>query len=476
MSGFRFLQRIPAELRSAPRAVTIIVTTTAGYEQSFEAQADFVTEDDEQLQGFSSRIGSTIATAFRDSAPQKAIRFRTTPSRLRLITDVASDIVNEQYPFHRRWAKIMLAMNQKTIDRVHELALELLLECVDICLVNDALFMDAIGTFFFLGRLDLVSSLLCGRYNPPCAVVVRVADGGPGPHLVSCTYELPARLEILFDRQVYRLDDPYQEIVKLAWIFPQLVAYALNWRGHNGRVLLNQYDCGLEPGLAYSHYRMKGFFLIPDPNFVSTQAYATMRRGIDQNYVPWTERIPKAFWRGSSTGSTASPGDWKSLPRVKLCQLGQRHSQTFDFGISGIVQFDDQVAAAIKAAELMRSPLPQHEFQRWKYLVDIDGNTNAWEGLFTKLYTGSPVLKIASNKGYRQWYYDGLKSWHNYIPVDQGMSDLLDKVAWLQRHDEEAKRIGERGRAFAQSLTYEGELERGARTIESALQYFDRIA
>ena len=54
----------------------------------------------------------------------------------------------------------------------------------------------------------------------------------------------------------------------------------------------------------------------------------------------------------------------------------------------------------------MRPYVPMTDFNKYKYQIDIDGNTNAWPGLFQKLLTGSPVLKVASPYGFRQWLYE----------------------------------------------------------------------
>ncbi len=52
------------------------------------------------------------------------------------------------------------------------------------------------------------------------------------------------------------------------------------------------------------------------------------------------------------------------------------------------------------------------------------------------------------------------------------MSDLIEKVRWLQAHDDAARAIGDHGRTLARSLDYEGELKSASRTIEAALRYF----
>ena len=112
------------------------------------------------------------------------------------------------------------------------------------------------------------------------------------------------------------------------------------------------------------------------------------------------------------------------------------------------------------------------DFNKYKYQIDIDGNTNSWPGLFQKLLTRSPVLKVASPRGYRQWYYDRLRPWVNFVPVAQDMSDLIEKILWLRSHDDAGRRIGEAGKALADSLDYEGEIARSGRVVTAALRYF----
>jgi hypothetical protein len=109
----------------------------------------------------------------------------------------------------------------------------------------------------------------------------------------------------------------------------------------------------------------------------------------------------------------------------------------------------------IKASGLMRDSVPNYHFNRYRAHIDIDGRSNSWPGLFQKLLSGSPVLKVASPLGYRQWYYDRLVPWVNYVPVSADLSDLPDKAAWVLSHDIEARRIGEAGRTLAEAITYE---------------------
>jgi hypothetical protein len=133
-----------------------------------------------------------------------------------------------------------------------------------------------------------------------------------------------------------------------------------------------------------------------------------------------------------------------------------RYPELLDAGITHTAT--ESVANALEAERLTRARVSEGEFGRYRYQIDIDGNSNAWSGLFIKLLTGSPVLKIQSRKGYRQWYYDKLVPWYNFVPISAGMADLPAKLCWLAEHDHEAREIGQRGRELALSMTCEKEI------------------
>jgi len=115
--------------------------------------------------------------------------------------------------------------------------------------------------------------------------------------------------------------------------------------------------------------------------------------------------------------------------------------------------------------------VPVHEFQKWRYQIDIDGNTNSWPGLFTKLLSGSTVLKVASPRGYRQWYYRKLVPWINFVPVASDLSNLVDRIRWLRANDDAAREIGRQGRILAESMDYESELNAAAIEIKAAFRF-----
>lgn len=234
---------------------------------------------------------------------------------------------------------------------------------------------------------------------------------------------------------------------------------------------INLGDRGWAPGLAFSE-KSSDFYLLPDTEFLESHAYAATATVFSNYDVPWKDRTPVAFWRGGTQGSAV--GGWRNLPRLQLCDIVRqsKYSDKFDVGItrivtSHVVKMTD--VDEIAQSGFMRPFVPISSFVRYKYHIDIDGHTNAWSALFQKLLTGSPVLKVASAEGYRQWYYDKLLPWLNYVPVESDMSDLVEKTLWLINNDEKAREIGLRGRELAESLDYESQIAAAFNTIDMAI-------
>jgi len=255
--------------------------------------------------------------------------------------------------------------------------------------------------------------------------------------------------------------------VRLSDMLP-LIAFWARWTSVSGEMLVNLSDLGSGNALSFSQDSPDAP-MTPDCSFVSSRGYADARAAY-QNLPSLDHRKPQAIWRGATTGQRQ--GDWRSLPRIRLCQLVRAidHPEWFDCAVTSLTQ----LAHPSEADEIHRSGLtapeiPNSRFGEYRYQIDIDGNTNSWPGLFIKLLSGSPVFKIASPGGYRQWYYTRLSAWYNYIPVSSDLSDLLDKFKWVQGRPERAEAIGRAGRQLALSMTLEEESWRSLPVVEGLL-------
>lgn len=178
--------------------------------------------------------------------------------------------------------------------------------------------------------------------------------------------------------------------------------------------------------------------LLPDTDFVSTSGYIDLRKEIEDSDCPWDKKITKLFWRGSKHGFPYKQYDQMQLrsQRELLLDWAVLHDDFCDVALS---------KNSSKAEQL-----------QYKFLLDIDGEVNAWSGCFWKLLSNSVVFKV--NSHYEQWYYHRLKPWKHYIPVAADLSDLMGKLDWALKNDAMCCKIAQTGRKFALQMTYEREL------------------
>ncbi|MCI4679472.1 hypothetical protein K9U39_09840 [Rhodoblastus acidophilus] len=230
-------------------------------------------------------------------------------------------------------------------------------------------------------------------------------------------------------------------------------------------IQLNLDDIPSPKGVAFVSGDGGDNFLIPDPNFIRTEAYAALKAAY-ANVIPWQERLPVVFWRGGTSGRQLGRS-WRELPRIRLCQIALRDPK-LDAGITHVAQLPEGASGEISAEGLIRGRVPAELFRYYRALLAIDGNS--WPtGFYCNLLAGAPVLKVESSFGYRQWYYHRLKPWVHYIPVQSDLTDLSEKAAWVLADGNRAEKIGMAGREAAMQMTVESEIQAAAETLTKVL-------
>lgn len=211
-------------------------------------------------------------------------------------------------------------------------------------------------------------------------------------------------------------------------------------------------------------------WLVPDPDFFISRAYASVR---EQAVPSWKDRNREIIWRGSPNGqglvsnATMRVDDAALIQRVRMCLLLRDQTgidaRLVNFGRTDSLSQDD--ARALELADIVGQSVDNSEWRQRCFAIDIDGYTNSWSGLFTKLLMGCCVLKVASPSGYRQWYYHRLEPWQHYIPVAADLSDLQQKIDWCQSHDKECEQVAKHGRELALAMDFETEYQEAAAAL-----------
>jgi hypothetical protein len=207
--------------------------------------------------------------------------------------------------------------------------------------------------------------------------------------------------------------------------------------------------------------------LVPDSGFFASGGWSDFRARMNVQRLPWEERTPRVFWRGSATGikrywPPRGADDLGWLPRAEFCARVRGSSAiaaVSDVGISRWEGWDPEWARRLEKSVPVANTVPKEEFAKFRYIFDIDGWSNSWEGLFTSLLTGACVLKVQSEYGFRQWYYERLVPWTHFVPIRADLADLECNVRWALDNSGRASEIGEAGRGVVESMDYFDELD-----------------
>ena len=248
------------------------------------------------------------------------------------------------------------------------------------------------------------------------------------------------------------------------WLDTLPLIAAVQAANPSGSCVLNLGDEGHRPGLAFDGAGAP-FTLIPDCFFLRTNCYAGLADTYARRAIPWRERRPVVFWRGSTTGRETS---LDTLPRARMCRIVQLLGEQADVGFSAASQQFAGAEPLLRAQGLLRDFVPNVRYDSYQLHIAIDGNASPWLSL-AKMHTGSPVLKVTSPQGFGQWYYRRLVPWENYVPIRSDLADLNETVRMLLADPARAQRIGSAGRELARSMSCEVEI---ARAVPVALGAF----
>jgi hypothetical protein len=196
---------------------------------------------------------------------------------------------------------------------------------------------------------------------------------------------------------------------------------------------------------------------LPDPIFFESRGYAAERKLSLERALPWQDRSTTLVWRGGMNSQLSfdpdlAPSQPGLCSQRLLAALALRDVAGTDVKFAA-ARHREVAPAAYEQLGIVGPPLAQSSWLARKYALDIDGFSNAWSNLFTRLLFGCCVLKVESRHGFRQWYYDRLKPWEHYVPVAADLSDLMERLDWVRSHDEQCRDIAQRGRRLALEMT-----------------------
>lgn len=145
--------------------------------------------------------------------------------------------------------------------------------------------------------------------------------------------------------------------------------------------------------------------LIPNPYLLRGRRWLAPPR-------PWERKSDAVYFRGSSTGSS----DFDANSRVALCRVA-RAIPHGDCRLSRIKQVDEEFSRRLTAERLVSWRHPLFWLDRYRYLVDADGNSSSWDRyLLIGHYGGVP---IRFENVWQECWHDLLIDGRNCIVADR---------------------------------------------------------
>ncbi|KAJ7448244.1 glycosyl transferase family 90-domain-containing protein [Mycena galericulata] len=170
------------------------------------------------------------------------------------------------------------------------------------------------------------------------------------------------------------------------------------------------------------------------------------------NDISWDDKKPQLYWRGTSNGGHIFGDNYRKFSRFRLVKIAQNHSDLIDAKMTGWFPWhctsDCEADPIIEEYHIGGEGSPREEVYKFKYLLDVDGNT--FSGRYLGLLrSGSLVFKATA---FEEYFNDWLRPYEHYVPVNIDLSDLVEKVEWAITNEAQARQIQERGMQFAQRV------------------------
>lgn len=166
---------------------------------------------------------------------------------------------------------------------------------------------------------------------------------------------------------------------------------------------------------------IKGQIMIPDlyamMNYAGKLAIPDM--------IPFHNKKNKALFVGATTGNL----DCAKNARLQLCDWASRNTDVVDSYISNIAQIDPETVYSYypSARNFVKNMWADMSSQRtYQYLINVDGNTCAWDRLPWILASNSVCLKQKAPDV--NWYYSLLQDKKHYIEYSNN-EELRDIIA-----------------------------------------------
>lgn len=200
--------------------------------------------------------------------------------------------------------------------------------------------------------------------------------------------------------------------------------------------------------------------------FIETGRHWGLQKGhvIDAaDDIDWCDKKSTAIWRGAITNAIS-----KYNPRCRLVQKFFNHP-TIDVGFTS--PEDAWMLKPNISKKYLKPMMAKRRMREYKYLISIEGNdvaSNLRWAMNSKSLVLMPIPTCES------WFLEScLIPWVHYVPINETMDDLENKIEWCNNNSERCQQIVKNANNYVSIfLDFEEEKKLSTRVIEN---YFSRL-
>jgi len=195
------------------------------------------------------------------------------------------------------------------------------------------------------------------------------------------------------------------------------------------------------------------FVLFPDPLSLDRSIFSKLggwsclsAKIADANRkAPWSGKKNIAFWRGGEPFSNR-----KYNERYLAVELSRKYPKLLDVKFTYVLKdkkgFWERKLKYLYQFLNIGSWVSFDRYLEHKMILDLDGNTVSYPGMYWKLYGNSVVLKQVTDN--EIWASDLFVPWLHFVPVKEDLGDLTQKIEWVKDHDGHAEQIAKTSNDF----------------------------
>jgi hypothetical protein len=173
--------------------------------------------------------------------------------------------------------------------------------------------------------------------------------------------------------------------------------------------------------------------------------------------------------------SPASTVEKRVPPRLYAAVLGSLNPESFDIKFTDRNEHAPQSSCIDDKFNLFTSDeMDACDYSNYKYLADFGGGGGtSWKS--TLWFLGMPGVLFHHETPMRDSFYDDIQPWVHYIPLDEDLSNLEERVNWAKENPDECASISKRATQFAKKMmSTDGLIEHTKKTfVEPFGKYID---